>query len=124
MDGTHDDLINIVTAAEEDIETMMSQNKTITDLTKNVATLTRQLQQETSGKDRGPGLPGDRQSQTHSKWVNRKQLQDVGGYCWTHGHCLEIGHDSKTYRYKKVGHKENATRADNMGENSYGKPRE
>ena len=33
MDGTHDSLINLATSATEDINTMMSQNKTISDLT-------------------------------------------------------------------------------------------
>ena len=96
MDETHDSLINLAMAATEDRETMMSQNKTIADLTKTVAALTRQLQQGTSGKDRGPRFPGGRRSQTHSKWVNGKHLQDVGGYCWTHGYCVDIGHNSKT----------------------------
>ena len=41
MDGTHNALINLVTAAAADIETMMLQCKTISDLTKTVATLTR-----------------------------------------------------------------------------------
>ena len=60
MDGTHGALIKIATDAEEDRETMMSQNKTIYELTETVAALTRQLQKATSGKNRGPGLPGDR----------------------------------------------------------------
>ena len=60
MDGTHDALINLSMSAAEDIDTMMSQNKTIANLTKTVAALTRQLQKATSGKNRGPGFPGDR----------------------------------------------------------------
>ena len=124
MDGTHDDLINIVTAAEEDRETMMSQNKTITDLTKNVAALNQKLQQATTGYNRGSGLPVDKRSQTNPKGVNEKQFRDVGGYCWTHGHCVEIGHDSRTCQSKREGHGENATISNNMGGNQYGKPRE
>ena len=57
----------------------MAQNKTIADLTKTVATLTRQLQKETTGNNRGPGFPGDRRIQTNSKWVNGKHLQEMGG---------------------------------------------
>ena len=95
MDRTHDALINLVMAAAEDRETMMSQCKTIADLTKTLATLTRQLQQATTGNNRRTGLPVDRQSQANSKWANGKHLQDVGKYCWTHGHCVDIGHDSK-----------------------------
>ena len=79
MDRTHNVLIKLATAAAEDRETMVSQNKTIADLAKTVAALTRHLQQATSGKDRGPRLPKDRRIQTHSKWVNGKHLRDVGG---------------------------------------------
>ena len=43
MDGTHDAIINLATAAEEDRETMMLQCNTISNLTKTVAALTRQL---------------------------------------------------------------------------------
>ena len=46
MDGTHDALINLATEAAAERETMMSQCKTIVDLTTNVAALTQKLQQE------------------------------------------------------------------------------
>ena len=79
MDGTHDALVNLATAVAEDRDTMMSQSKIIADLTKTVATLTRKLQQATTGYNRGLGLPVDRRSQANSKWVNGKHLRDVGG---------------------------------------------
>ena len=63
MDGTYDALVNLETAAAKDREMMMAQNKTIADLTKNVAVLTRQIQKATTGNNRGPGLPVDRRSQ-------------------------------------------------------------
>ena len=80
MDGTHNAIINLAMAAAEDRETVMTQCKTIADLTKTLAALTQQLQQATTGNNRGPGLPVDRRSQANSKWVNGKYLQDVGGY--------------------------------------------
>ena len=123
MDGMHDALIILETAAAADRETMMLQCKTIANLTKTVAALTRQLQQATTGYNRGSGLSVDRQSQANSKWVNRKHVRDVGGYFWTHGHCLDISHDIRTCRSKRGGHRENTTRADNMGGNPYSKPR-
>ena len=43
MDGTHDALINLATAAAADRETMMSQCKTIADLTTSFAVLTQEL---------------------------------------------------------------------------------
>ena len=101
----------------------MLQCKTIADLTKTVAALTQRLQQTATGYNRGSGLPVERYSQAKSKWVNRKHVQDVGGYLWTHGHCVDISHDSRTCWSKREVHRENATRADNMGGNPYGKPR-
>ena len=79
MDGTHDALINLATTDAADRETMMPQCKTIDDLTKTVAALTRQLQKATKGYNRGYGMPVDRQSQANPKWVNRKHVPDVGG---------------------------------------------
>ena len=119
----HNSLINLATAAAEDRETIISQCKTIADLTETVAALTRQLQQATTGYNRGSRLPVDKRSQANYKWVNGKHFRDVGGYCWTHGHCVDISHDSKTCQSKREGHRENATRADNMGGNPYVKPR-
>ena len=123
MDRMHNALINLATVAAEDREKMITQCKTIANLTGNVAALTRQIQQATTGNNRGPGFPVDRRSQKNSKWVNGKHLRDVGGYCWTHRHYVEISHVSKTRRCKKEGHKENAKRADIMGGNLYGKTR-
>ena len=79
MDGTHNALTNLATAAAEDIETMMSQCKTIADLTKTVAALTRHLRQATTGNNRVTAVPVDRRSQENFKWVNREKLRDVRG---------------------------------------------
>ena len=81
MDRTHNALINLATAAAADRETMMSQCKTIADRTKTVAALTRQLQQATTGYNRGSGMPVDREIQANPKWVNGKHVRDVRGYC-------------------------------------------
>ena len=123
MDGTHDAIINLSTAAAANREKMMAQCKTIANLTASVAALTQQLQKANIGYNRGSGIPVDRQGQANHKWVNRKHVRDIGGYCWTQGHCVYISHESRTCRSKIEGHRENATRADNMGGNPYGKPR-
>ena len=123
MDGTQDALINLATAATVDIDKMMLQCKTIYDLNKTIAVLTRQFQQAATGYNSGSRLRVDRHSQANSKWVNGKHVKDMGGYCWTHGHCVNISHDSRTCCIKREGHRNNATRDDNMGENLYGKTR-
>ena len=123
MNETHYALINLAMDPAADRETMMSKCKTISDFTKTIDALTRQLQQATTGYNRGSGLPVDRQSQASYKWVNGKHFRGVGGYCWTHGYCVDISHDSRTFRSKGEGHRENATRADNVGGNPYVKLR-
>ena len=60
MYGTHDALINLATAAVADRETMMSQCKTIADLTTTVAVLTQKLQHANAVNNRGSGIPIDR----------------------------------------------------------------
>ena len=123
MDGMHDALINLATAAAADRKTMMLKCKTISDLTASIFALTHKLQQANTGYNRGYGIPVDRQGQANPKWVNRKHVRDVGGYCWTHGHCVDISHDSRTCRIKREVHRENATRANNMGGNPYRNPK-
>ena len=123
MDGTHDALINLSTAAVANIDTMMTQFKTIADLTATVAALNQQLQQANAVNNRGSGTLVDRHGQANPKWVNDKRICDVGGYCWTHGHCMDISHDSMMCRSKKEVHRDNATRGYNLGGNHYSKPR-
>ena len=123
MDGTHNALINPATAAAADIDTMMTQCKTIADLTTTVSALTQQPHQANVANNRGSGTPVERQGQANPKWVNGKHIRDVGGYFWTHGYCVDINHDSMACQIKKEGHRDNATRANNMGGNQYGKPR-
>ena len=123
MYGSHDDLINLAKADAANIETMMSQCKTISNLTASVAALTQKLQQANTGYNRGSGIPVDRQGQANPKWVNGKLVSDVVWYCLTHGHCVDISHYSRKCWSKWEGHRENATRANNMGGNPYVKPR-
>ena len=86
MDGTYDALINLATAAAADRYTMMTQCKTISGLNATIAALTQKLQQANAVNKRGSVTPVERQGQVNYKWVNGKQIRDVGGYCWTHGH--------------------------------------
>lgn len=42
---------------------------------------------------------------------------DPKGYCHSHGYRVTVGHNSKTCRYKKPGHQDEATRQNTMGGN-------
>jgi uncharacterized Rmd1/YagE family protein len=53
-----------------------------------------------------------------------KSLPDRGGYCWTQGYRVaSVNHTSANCRYKDDGHKNDATRDNNMGGSQHGKPR-
>ena len=102
---------------------MMTQKKTIADLTVTMNNLAQKLQKaavninnlkRTSVPDTSPDRP--------PKWVNGKYICDAGGYCSTHGYCVEINHNSVTCRSKNGGHRDDATHADNKGGNKFGKP--
>ena len=123
MDGTHYALINLATAATEDRDTMMTQCKTIADLTANISALTQKLQQANAANNRGSGTTVEIQEQANPKGVKGKHIHDVVGYCWTHGHCMDINHNSMMCRIKKEGQRDNATRVNNMGGNQYGNSR-
>ena len=103
-----------------DRETIMSQCKTIANLTATVAALTQQLLQENTVYNRGSGIPVDRQGQANPKCVIGKHVREVGGYYCTHGHCVGIIHGNRTCWSKKEGHRENATHTNNMGGKQYG----
>jgi hypothetical protein len=51
-------------------------------------------------------------------WVRK----DTGSYCHTHGYKVNKKHNSLTCRTKAPGHKDEATRDNNMGGNQAGKP--
>ena len=80
MNGTHDSLINLTTEDTANREKMMSQCKTITDLTATISALTQKLQQANAVYNRGSGIPVERQGQANPKWVNGKHVRDVGVY--------------------------------------------
>ena len=54
--------------------------------------------------------------------TNKGANKDPNGYCWTHGYNVRHGHNSATCRNKAPGHKDTATRNDNMGGTQLGRP--
>ncbi|KAL7475168.1 hypothetical protein ACHAW6_001094 [Cyclotella cf. meneghiniana] len=52
---------------------------------------------------------------------NAAPRYDPKGYCYTHSYKVTVGHNSKTCRYKKPGHQDNATRQNTMGGNQENK---
>ena len=53
---------------------------------------------------------------------NRRAPADHGSYCWTHGYLVGKTHTSATCSQPKPGHQVAATRTNNLGCNTTGKP--
>jgi hypothetical protein len=52
----------------------------------------------------------------------RRPYVDHGSYCWTHGYGITKTHNSQNCHTKGPGHKDEATRENNMGGSQRGKP--
>jgi hypothetical protein len=64
--------------------------------------------------------PHDRNAPfNHAAWI---ASLDPMGHCWSHGHRVQVGHDSQNCKGKLGGHCDGATRADTMGGSAKGKP--
>ena len=118
--------INQIAAAnvqqKEDTTANISNNKEkdlaadVKKLTEAVAKLTRMV----ADKESSP--PGNNNSSTNSKQYTG--VRNMGAYCHSHGyHPVGIGHTSATCKYKKEGHKDEATWGSTHGGNDRWPPK-
>ena len=73
------------------------------------------------------GIPNHKKMENHQQSNNKPRKprdppKDHGSYCWTHWYLVIPSHTSATCHNKKPGHKDKATRKDNMGGSQAGKP--
>ena len=117
-------LVNMATAAASDREMMQLQATTIAEQMKTISELTQRI------KDKDKEIANLRANKAtptagippHQKWVNGKHIWDKGGYCWSHGYLAEKTHTSLLCKNKREGHNDAATRENNLGGSTYGKP--
>ena len=86
LEDTHEVIINMALAAASDTETIASQTRIIERLTETISTLTAQLRGTNRATETGQ----------LTKWVNGKYVLDRGSYCWSHGYCIDLVHNSGT----------------------------
>jgi hypothetical protein len=98
---------NLVNAERAEKENERSTINQLRQEMTSMRTLIEQLQHKNTP------LPRNRQ---------RRQFVDQGGYCWTHGYAVTKNHTSQNCRTKGPGHKEEATRDNQMGGSQRGKP--
>ena len=111
MTTSLNNLANAAVQKNNTVERLVLANKLLTDtvakLQEDNTKLLAVIQQ----------LAGSGHTQRPSPAHSSTPKWDPKGYCHTHGYRVTIGHNSKTCRYKKHGHQDEATRQNTMGGN-------
>ena len=66
-----------------------------------------------------PTITPDNNRPRPSHWNDIKPTWDKGGYCWTHGHKVKVGHNSSTCTSRKAGHQAGATCNNTLGGSTF-----
>ena len=66
-----------------------------------------------------PIITPDNNRPRPTHWKDIKPTWDKGGYCWTHGHKVKVGHNSSTCTLHKVGHQAGATHNNTLGGSTF-----
>jgi hypothetical protein len=115
---------NLATATSADRETVAT-------LTREIATLTDQLKAKdiwarsqeaevrrllsTHGNARPPAAPGPTNT-----YVRKSYKTNTDDYCWSHGYQVGLNHTSANCTKKSPSHKDNTTKANIMGGDTWG----
>ena len=118
-----DNLVNAATNDRDIVNTLTKNNEKLVSANK---VLVEQLKAalelvKTMANKAGVEVPT---TPTRGKRLSRAEFEatlDPNGYCYEHGFCVTKGHTSKSCFGKKEGHKDDATRSNNMGGSSKGK---
>ena len=111
---------NNLTALTTSNATLITTNEKLTGQTRRMQEQINSLQKKLSIDATTPG--GQPTDTAKREWKKNEYSKDnpdplwtKGAYCWSHGYGCRDGHNSKTCAKRKVGHKEEATRANTMG---------
>jgi hypothetical protein len=109
-------------------QTIHTQNETIAKLTQQYQLLSNKMDSigRTNHQDTHNPPPDRVPMLDESNWLpNGNHKYDTGGYCWSHGYIVRPNHTSISCGIKgqKTGHQTTATRDNNMGGSTRGKPR-
>ena len=121
-------LANLATTARVDRESVSLMSRTISELTTQIANITKQLSeayieiarlQGTPPKTGGGGLTAHRLA---DKMISKSCKRfDPMRYCWSHGYKVKEGHNSCTCRQPKPNHDKTATRLETKGGKQWNK---
>ena len=122
-----DNIAMAATAKQNTLETLVNTNEHLvqenTRLTAEVARLNKIIanlptSQNRRGKSYAELAPEEKSNNEKKSWP---EWCDPDAYCWSCGYKLRVGHNSKTCKRKKEGHKEDATRKNIMGGSAHNK---
>lgn len=121
-DNMYNAIANLATATQSDRDNMST-------LTAAIAKLTQQVEAQANTIN---NLQSRNQSNNNSRNSSNNNNRtggnpnyvptDRGSYCWSHGYLVHPRHNSGNCRNKKEGHKDDATRDNNMAGSTVGKP--
>jgi hypothetical protein len=118
MAATNDrDVVNMLT---KNNEVLVSANKMLVEQLKAALELVK-----TVAKKGGTGTGTDRPPRERKPRMTNAEFEaalDPNGYCYEHGYRVTKGHTSKKCGGKRPGHKDEATRSNNMGGSQNNKP--
>ena len=122
LDGYLDNLAAAATTERTTLTQLIENNASltasVTALTASVTALTAAYTLLSNGN--APTAPNPPSAPKTTK--RNKPDPNPAGYCWTHGYRVGVGHSSATCTSKAEGHKDAATRTNNMGGSQRGKP--
>jgi hypothetical protein len=123
----------MATAMSADRATMSQLTKSITELTaqltakdNEIASLKNRPRNNNSNNNNNNTSRNSNNNDRHQPtWRshNASPMPDRGGYCWTHGYRVsKLNHTSVNCCWKDDGHKDEATRNNNLGGSQHRKP--
>ena len=113
LEGYLDNLANAATSEHTTLKQLVDANVTLTTsvatLTTSVAALTAAYTLLAAGATNTPAPAATARANTRAT-----PTFAAGGYCWTHGYRVSVGHNSANCKKKAENHKDAATRANTM----------
>jgi hypothetical protein len=117
-------MANIATATSADRETVATLTRAISTLTdqfkaKDIWAKSQEAEVRcllgTHGNARPPAEPGPTNT-----YVRKSYKTKNDNYCWSHGYQVGLNHTSVNCTKKSTGHKDNATKSNIMGGDTWG----
>ena len=113
LEGYLDNLANAATSEHTTLKQLVDANVT---LTTSVATLTTSVAALTAAYTLLAASATNTPAPAATARANTRATPTfaAGGYCWTHGYRVSVGHNSANCKKKAENHKDAATRANTM----------